>query len=101
LTEEARAAIQEAVGEYYDAFVKAVARNRGVKPAEVRNGFGEGRSVGARKAIQLGMADRVETLEETIDRLQRGANRRRSAGADTDFRKRRMRLIENTGSVEP
>ncbi len=66
---EAQAAIQERVSEYYDAFIKSVARNRGVKPAQVRNGFGEGRVVGARQAIDLFMADRVGTLEETINRL--------------------------------
>lgn len=69
LTEEARAAIQTKVREAYDAFVNAVARNRGVDPDSVRNGFGEGRMVGARQAVELGMADRVETLNETIERL--------------------------------
>ena len=101
LSEEARAAVQSRVSEYYDAFVKAVARNRGVKAADVRGGFGEGRTVGARQAVQLGMADRVATLDETIARLQKGAPRGRAASADTDFRRRRMRLNENTGSVEP
>jgi ClpP class serine protease len=69
LTEEARAAIQESVSEAYDMFVKAVARNRGVKAAAVRNGFGEGRMVSAQKAVDLGMADRVSTLNETVERL--------------------------------
>ena len=69
LTDEARSAIHARVGDYYDSFVDSVARNRGVKPASVRNGFGEGRVVGARQAVELGMADRVGTLEETIDRL--------------------------------
>lgn len=69
LSEEARAAIQQSVDEYYDAFVQAVARNRGVKPSAVRNGFGEGRVVGARQAVELGMADRIGTLEETISGL--------------------------------
>lgn len=69
LAEEARSALQTRVSESYDAFVSAVARNRGVKPAIVRNGFGEGRVVGARQAVELGMADRTGTLEETIQRL--------------------------------
>lgn len=101
LSEEARAAVGARVAEYYDAFVKAVARNRGVKAADVRDGFGEGRVVGARQAVSLGMADRVATLEETIARLQRGAARQQAkASAGDDFRRRRMRLNENTGSVE-
>jgi signal peptide peptidase SppA len=69
LSEEARAAIQTRVGEVYDAFVEAVARNRGVKVAVVRNGFGEGRVVGARESVKLGMADRIGTLEETVNDL--------------------------------
>lgn len=69
LAEEAKTAIQTRVDESYDAFVGAVARNRGVKTAAVRSGFGEGRVVGARQALDLGMADRIGTLEETIARL--------------------------------
>jgi signal peptide peptidase SppA len=69
LSEEARAAIQARVSDAYDAFVGAVARNRGVNPAAVRGGFGEGRVVGAQEAVNLGMADRVATLEETINKL--------------------------------
>ena len=71
LTVEARAAIQVRVSEVYDAFIKSVARNRGIKPAAVRNGYGEGRLVGSRQAVEMGMADRMGTLEETIDRLLR------------------------------
>jgi signal peptide peptidase SppA len=69
LGEEARAAIQASVDEVYDTFLEAVARNRGVGPAVVRNGFGEGRVVSAREAVKLGMADRIDTLEGTINRL--------------------------------
>lgn len=69
LGEEARAAIQTSVDEFYAMFTNAVARNRGVKPAAVRNGFGEGRVVSAQQALELGMADRIGTLEETVSRL--------------------------------
>jgi signal peptide peptidase SppA len=69
LAEEARAAIDTRVAESYDAFVEAVARNRGVNQAVVRNGFGEGRVVGSQQALKLGMVDRIGTLEETIQRL--------------------------------
>ena len=99
LSEEARAAIQERVSEVYDMFVKAIARNRGVKPADVRDGFGEGRTVSAKNAVQLGMADRIATLDETVARLQKGLPRR-GASSDNDFRRRRMRLNENSSSDE-
>ena len=81
LDEEARAAIQKRVDEYYGMFVNAVARNRGAKRSDVRGGFGEGRTVGAKEAVALGMADRVGTLAETVQRMGNGRRRRRSAMA--------------------
>jgi capsid assembly protease len=94
LTEEARASIQSRVDDYYEMFVKAVARNRGVSVADVRGGFGEGRVVGARQAVAEGMADRIDTLEGTLVRLAKGQNgRTMSASAELDFRQRRARAI--------
>ena len=69
LSDEARAELQSRVDAYYGLFVAAVARGRNVTAAQVRGGFGEGRVVGAREAVRLGMADRVGTLDETIGRL--------------------------------
>ncbi len=57
------------LAEYGEAFVKAVARGRGVTAAKVRKDFGEGRVFGAAQAVAVGMADREGTLQETIDRL--------------------------------
>jgi signal peptide peptidase SppA len=71
LSDEARGAIQARVDDYYGMFVRAVARGRGVTPDDVRGGFGQGRVVGAREAVQMGMADRVETLPDTLARLAR------------------------------
>jgi signal peptide peptidase SppA len=82
LSEEARAALQTRVAEVYERFVQAVARNRGVKASEVRSGFGEGRTVGARQAVKMNMADRVETLDDTIARLQRSGWRPKSQQAE-------------------
>lgn len=69
LSDEARAALQSRVDEYYGMFVKAVARNRGVTETSVRKGFGEGRMVGAKQAKAEGMVDRVATLDETLERF--------------------------------
>lgn len=71
LSSEARAYIQSRVNDYYSAFVNAVARGRGVSAARVRDGFGQGRAVGAREALQLRMVDRIATLDETLKRLGR------------------------------
>lgn len=106
LTEEAQSDMQTRVDQYYSAFVSAVARGRGVSPSQVREGFGEGGVVGAHDAVKMGMANRVETLGQTIDRL---ANPRRrahvgksveaeeaalQAEADMDLRRRRSRMLE-------
>ncbi len=80
LDDEARAAIQSDVNDYYKAFVKAVASSRGVTPAAVRNGFGEGRTVMAQAAQREGMVDRVEALPATIKRLQGGRSGRPAGG---------------------
>jgi len=91
LSEESRASIQKRVDEYYSLFTSAVARHRGVSVSDVRGGFGEGRVVGAKEALALGMVDRVATLDETIARLQRRAKGAMSAQAEIDYRSRRIR----------
>lgn len=88
LSEEASTAIHSRIDNYYQMFTGAVARNRGVKRSEVVNGFGEGRVVGAKEAVAMGMADRVATLDETIERLL-GSRPRQSLSADS--RERRLR----------
>lgn len=69
LTEEAQAYMQARVDQYYDSFVKAVARGRKVSEKEVRGGFGQGRVVGAREALQMGMVDHVGTLDDVLASL--------------------------------
>ena len=66
---EAREALQARVNDYYEMFVQGVARGRGVSVGAVRGGFGQGRMVAAQQAVQMGMADRVGTLEGTLQRL--------------------------------
>lgn len=86
LNEEAQAALQTEVDQYYSHFVAAVAQGRGVKAAQVRNGFGEGRMVLAQDAVKAGMADRVGTLAETLVRLgvKGDSERKRLASALED-----------------
>jgi HK97 family phage major capsid protein len=69
LTDEARAFLQQRVNEYYDGFVKAVAEGRGVSVKDVRNGFGQGRVVGADEAKSAGLVDRIATFDGTLERL--------------------------------
>jgi signal peptide peptidase SppA len=81
LSDSARGALQKSVDEYYGAFVRAVAAHRGVAQKTVRDGYGQGRVVGAAEAESLGMVDRIATLRETLQRLG-AAGRRASARAE-------------------
>ena len=69
LSEEAMTEMQRRADRVYGDFVAAVARGRGVSEDAVRSGYGQGRVVGAKQAVALGLADRVDTLEGTIARL--------------------------------
>lgn len=81
LTEEARASIMGSVGEAHEDFIRAVAAGRGVSLTKVREDFGQGRVVSAQKAVQVGMADRVATMNDVLAGLMSGSRkpRRRSA----------------------
>jgi signal peptide peptidase SppA len=74
LTEESKASLQKMVDEKYGMFTAAVARNRRTSPDVVGRGYGEGRTVGAKEAVAVGLADRVGTLDETLARLGVGAS---------------------------
>jgi signal peptide peptidase SppA len=89
LSEEAQAHIQSIVDDYYGMFVSAVAKGRGIKASDVRNGYGEGRVLTASMAKAEGMVDRIETLGEAVDRVSRAAG----------GRKRSRSAVERAGGV--
>ena len=66
LTEDAQAILIEPINAAYDAFIADVAHGRGRTQKEVRDGYGEGKSVTAKEALKLGMIDGVATLEQTV-----------------------------------
>jgi signal peptide peptidase SppA len=69
LSPEALANMEERVAHAYGEFLKAVARGRGVTPAAVKSGYGEGRSLVAKDAKAAGLIDRIATMDETLARL--------------------------------
>lgn len=75
LTDEARAHLQSLVDDYYEQFVNAVAKGRGVTAGEVRGGYGQGRELTAGRAKAAGLVDRIDTLDNTIRRLASGRGR--------------------------
>jgi signal peptide peptidase SppA len=82
LSLEAREAMQSDVDAHYEMFVKAVARNRGVSQKEVRDNYGEGRTLMAQRALNAGMVDRVATLDQVLADLGAPAMGRMSAEAE-------------------
>lgn len=69
LSEVAKAELQRSVDHYYGMFVAAVARGRGVKGNVVKADFGKGRMLEAPQAVAAGMADKVGTLADTLQRF--------------------------------
>lgn len=69
LSDETKALLQESVDDYYEAFVDAVARSRGTTASAVKNGYGEGRVLTAKRAVESGLADDVSTLDALLKRL--------------------------------
>lgn len=77
LDAKAKAALQANVRHFYEMFVADVAKGRGVSvetvkgdPEKAGSHFGGGRVYPAGLAVSLKMADRVETLEQVVARLQ-------------------------------
>lgn len=72
LTAEAKAHYQELVDDTYDTMVMDIAAGRGVTVDEVRSGYGEGRVMTAKRAVDAGLADSIATFEDTLARLRAG-----------------------------
>jgi capsid assembly protease len=101
LDPEAAAYAQSQVDDFYNLFTADVAAGRGVAQDEVTSGYGEGRTLTAKRAVRAGMADRVATLAETQTRFQSGRGRVKQRAEDTDPQKRalpsyedRLRLVD-------
>ncbi len=72
LDPEAQSFKQSRVGDYHGAFVRAVARGRGVPVDIVRRGMGEGRLLGAHNAKKANMIDGLLTLPQLVQRIRSG-----------------------------
>lgn len=82
LDDTARAFFQAQIEEFYGLFVDDVAAGRGRDAARVRNGFGEGRVLGAEAAVAAHLADRVGTLEDAVRLAGQTAQRKARAQAE-------------------
>lgn len=75
LSDEAKAYLQEQVDATHETFIADVAAGRGVSKAEVRNGFGQGRVLDARPALNAKMIDRIASVDAVIAQLASGKGR--------------------------
>ncbi|MFM2036954.1 MAG: hypothetical protein RL459_2219 [Pseudomonadota bacterium] len=73
LDEDAQAFMQSRVDDYYAAFTKAVAKGRGVAIAQVRDGMGQGRVLGAEAALASNMVDGIASLDDVVRKMRRNA----------------------------
>ena len=81
LDPEAQAFMQSRVDDYYNAFIKAVAKGRGVSVADVRDGMGEGRVLGADAALAAKMVDGIATFDDVLAKMQKSAVPQKPPGA--------------------
>ena len=93
LGDDAKAAVQARVNDYYGAFVGAVARNRKATQTAVREGFGQGRMLGADDALKEGMIDGVDTLDSVVQRLA-GSAKAQKPKTKSENLDRRLRIEE-------
>ena len=73
LDEQALGFMQSRVDDYYASFTKAVARGRGVPIAQVRDGMGQGRVLGADAALAENMVDGIASFDEVVQKMRRDA----------------------------
>jgi len=69
LDPEAQAFMQSRVDDYYNAFIKAVAKGRDVSAADVQGGMGEGRVLGADAALAAKMVDGIATFDDVLAKM--------------------------------
>ena len=69
LSEEAQSHLQARVDEYYSAFVKAIAKGRGVGVDAVRSDYGQGRTLTATQAKSTGMIDDIATFDDVVRKM--------------------------------
>lgn len=66
LSDDAKAYIQKRLDDYYTLFVDDVARYRGVNSDDALKKWADGRMFIAGEALEIGLIDRIATLDETI-----------------------------------
>ena len=92
LDEEAKGFMQTRVDEYYAAFVKGVAKGRGVGIEQVRSGMGEGRVLGADGALAQSMVDGIASFDQVLAKMRVTVARDQKAGRQSRLASAKLAL---------
>ena len=74
---------------YYNTFVDAVARNRGTSRSAVLADYGQGRVLRSKQAHEVGMIDRIGSLEQVVRDLRPKNKSKSRAQNELELAKRR------------
>lgn len=101
LTDEARSNMQARADKIYGQFSGDLARFRGISVDQVNKQFGQGRVVDSRSALAVGMVDRIDTLQGTVEKLLAGRIRLggNSAQDNWDAPTPRERRLERVAAI--
>jgi signal peptide peptidase SppA len=96
LSEEAQGFMQSRVDDYFLAFTKAIAKGRNLPIAQVRDGMGQGRVLGADAALAQNMVDGIASFDQVLSKMQKDAssNARLSAQASPPAKPKTSRLAQ-------
>ena len=92
LSEAAEAHMRAMVDEVYGWMVEGIATYRNDQPANVRNGYGEGRVLMAKQAKAANLIDRVGTFRDAMDRMTARVRPRARRGARANVERERLAL---------
>lgn len=95
LSDDAKRYTQSRIDDYYGAFTKSVSRGRGAPIAQVRDGMGQGRCVGAQQAVDSKMVDGIATFDQALKKLHATVrqNAKASGSAAHAHRERELSII--------
>jgi len=94
LTEEMRNLVMQRIGESYDSFRAAMAKNRGIRVDQVEKKFGGGEMLSAQEAVEAGLVDGIATLDEVLVKMVKGTKRSAPSSTRAQLAKLQLESIE-------
>jgi len=92
LSDDAKAALQQMADDAYDMMTADIAEFRGVSQRKIQNGYGEGRVLGAKRALNAGMVDKIATSAELMRYMARRVDKPRTRTKRAELDRQRQVL---------